>query len=144
LEEEFGLEEILLGEQIIRENINLDEAITMEMPESATVEGRVGLSVQGDTRWDRQSSGHAYNSNLGASILVGSHSSRVVALECMSKQCCKCKLGLVHEAKFCPKNNAGSSKGMEAVGAGWTIRRFYHWPTRITVGRTLRRSFSTC
>ncbi len=50
LEEEIGLEEILLGEQIIGKNIDLEKAITMDMPESAMVEGSVGLSVQGDTR----------------------------------------------------------------------------------------------
>ncbi len=50
MEEEIGLEEILLGEQIIGKNIDLEKAITMDMPESARVEGRVGLSVQGNTR----------------------------------------------------------------------------------------------
>jgi hypothetical protein len=125
MEEEIGLEEILLGEQIIDENIELERAITMDMPESAMVEGRVGLSVQGDTRWDRRSSGHAYNSDSGSSILVGNHSSRVVALECMSKRCRMCEHGLVHEAKLCPKNYTGSSKGMEAVGALRNVRKIW-------------------
>jgi hypothetical protein len=122
LEEEIGLEEIQLGGEIIAENIELEKSIT---PESETVDGRVSLSVQGDTRWDRRSSGHAYNSDSGASIMVGNHSSRVVALECMSKRCRKCELGLMHETTSCPKNYQGSSKGMEAVGALRNVQKIW-------------------
>jgi hypothetical protein len=88
-------------------------------------DGRAGLSVQDDMRWDRHSSGHAYNSDSGASIMVGNHSSRVFLLECMSKRCHQCKLGLDHKTIFCPKNYDGSSEGKEAVGALRNVRKIW-------------------
>jgi hypothetical protein len=84
MQEEIGLEEILLGDCIISENIELEKRITLGSKESMEIDGCVTLSVQGNTRWDHHSSGYAYNINSGASILVGNHSSRVMALECMS------------------------------------------------------------
>jgi hypothetical protein len=117
MEEEIGLEEILLGDRIIGKNIDLKKRITLRSNKSTSIDGRVALSVQGDTRWDGHSTGHAYNINSGASILVGNHLSRVVTLECMSKHCCKYKLSLDHGTIFYPKNYDGSSKGIEAVGA---------------------------
>jgi hypothetical protein len=67
LEEEISLEEILLGDQI-----ELEKRITLGRPKSTTVEGHVGLSIQGDMRWDHQNSDHAYNSGLGGSRLISS------------------------------------------------------------------------
>jgi hypothetical protein len=112
LEEEIGLKEIQLRETIINKNIKLERKMMMEnmIGHNNTAAGRVGLLVQGDTRWDHRSSGHAYNSDSGASILVGNQL-------CMSKRCRKCKLGHEHASNLCPKNYEGSSKGMEAVGA---------------------------
>jgi hypothetical protein len=114
---EIGLKENELGETIINKNIQLEKKMTLEnhIRHGNTAVGCVGLSVEGDTRWDRRSSGHAYNSDSGASILVGNQSSRVVALECMSKRCRKCKLGHAHASIYCPKNYEGSSEGMAAV-----------------------------
>jgi rubredoxin len=77
LEEEIELKEIQLGEIIINENIELERKMTIEnkIRHNNTAAGCVGLLVQGDTRWHRRSSGHAYNSDSGASILVGNQSS---------------------------------------------------------------------
>jgi hypothetical protein len=54
LEQDIGLQEIELGGSIIEENIELEKTITLGSKESIKVEGRVVLSVQGDTRWDRR------------------------------------------------------------------------------------------
>jgi hypothetical protein len=65
MEEEIGLEEILLGDCIIGENIDLKKRITLRSNESTSIDGCVALSIQGDTRCDCHSTGHAYNSNSG-------------------------------------------------------------------------------
>ena len=54
--------------------------------------GRVGISVQGDTRWDQRKSGLVYNSDSGAHLICGNLTSRCVAIECMSKRCASCEI----------------------------------------------------
>jgi hypothetical protein len=50
MEEEIGLQEIVLGDCIIGENIDLEKRITLGSKESLKIDSRVALSVQGDTR----------------------------------------------------------------------------------------------
>jgi hypothetical protein len=76
VEQEIGLCEIQLGEKIVAENLELEVEATKEKGvrekggEYPVHEGRVGISVQGDTRWDQRKSGRAYNSDSGAHIAL--------------------------------------------------------------------------
>jgi hypothetical protein len=117
LEEEINLSQIHLGKAVLDENLAAEVEATKAQEDCVTFEGKVGISVQGDSRWDQRKSGRAYNSDSGSHLLVGNATMKCVAVEVMSKRCSKCEKGIVHLPCFCPKNYDGSSKGMEATGA---------------------------
>jgi hypothetical protein len=60
---------------------------------------------------------------MGHSIVVGALSRLVIAIHCMSKVCNKCNLDKTHDKTICPKNQEGTSGGMEQhsaiVNANW-------------------------
>jgi hypothetical protein len=117
LEEEINLCQIHLGKAVLDENLAAEVEATKAEEDCVTFEGKVGISVQGDSRWDQRKSSRAYNSDSGSHLLVGNAMMKCVAVEVMSKRCSKCEKGIIHQPCFCPKNYGGSSKGMEATGA---------------------------
>jgi hypothetical protein len=92
VEQEIGRSEIKLGERIVGGNLELEVQATKEKGESTVHQGRVGISVQGDTRWDQRKSGRAYNSDSGAHLICGNLTSWCVAIKCMSKRCAHCEI----------------------------------------------------
>ena len=80
--------------------------------------GRAGLTVSGDTRWDKRACGRIYNSESGAQLICGTLSNKCLCVEVMSKRCAACECKREHDRdKECSRNYTGSSKGMEPVGA---------------------------
>jgi hypothetical protein len=149
LEEELALEEIKLTKALIRENLDEEIKLTKEQGDATYHNGKIGISVQRDTRWDQRASGRAYNSDSGASLLVGNLSSKCVGLHCMSRRCSKCEearetklkkqweyhnvlnkaewlyYSWQHETHLCPRNYTGSLKGMEAKGSFKIVTELY-------------------
>jgi hypothetical protein len=125
IEEEVGLVEINLGKTIVKENVALEVQKARAKEDCQVSNGKVGLSVQGDTRWDQRKGGHAYSSDSGTHLLVGNETLTCVAVETMSKRCIKCERKITHNVDFCPRNYDGSSKGMEAVGAIRSVTRLF-------------------
>jgi hypothetical protein len=115
--EEINLSQIHLGKAILDENLAAEVEATKQKDNWVTVDGKIGISVQGGSRWDQRKSGRSYNSDSGSHILVGNATMKCVAVEVLSKRCIKCEKGNDHQPFFCPKNYDGSSKGMEATGA---------------------------
>jgi hypothetical protein len=91
MELECSLHEISLGEEIIGENLREEIVLTKEQDNPPTNDGRVGISVQGDTCWDKQSSGRTYNSESGTFILCGNLTQKCVYIWCMSVRCSYCE-----------------------------------------------------
>jgi hypothetical protein len=149
LEEELSLCQISLGEEIVCENLEEEKQLTIAKGGVIYHDGKVGILVAGDTRWDQRASGRSYNSNSGTSLLCGNLSKKCVGIECMSKRCSKCDprdrkqkeyresnkvptledvfyFNETHEAHRCPQNYVGSPQGMEAKGAFKIVVRVYN------------------
>jgi hypothetical protein len=142
--------EIALGKAIVDENMEAEVELTRQEPEYTVTDGRVGLSVQGDTRWDKRSSGRTYNSDSGTTLVCGNKTQKCISLWCMSRRCSFCeakaarrrrykednivltplqeaKLNKPHQSHLCPRNYHGSSKGMEAYGSFRCVQEcWYH------------------
>jgi hypothetical protein len=147
MEEELCVSIIAMTTQIVEENLEEEIKLT-EDKGSVTYHdgGKVGISVQGDARWDQRSSGHKYDSDSGTALICGNLSGKCVGLECMSRRCASCerkeakqknysdfqKIPTLAESQYfkskhprhlCPRNYVGSSKGMEAKGAFKIVNR---------------------
>jgi hypothetical protein len=160
LEEELSLIKILLGKEIICENLDEEIKLTKERGDATYHGEKIGISVAGDTRWDQQASGCAHTSNSGTSLLCGNLSKQCVGIKCMSKRCAKCNpreakakakakdgrdfckvptkaevlyYAQMHEPHLCPRNYTGLPKGMEARGAFKIVRRLYNSPASVFV-----------
>ena len=123
LESEVGTVQRDLGQKSIDQNVEDEKELSTE-PEK---NGKKGIIVAGDSRWDQKGSGISYNSDSGTHILVGTETGRVVAVHVMSKRCAKCESGKTHEeGDACSKNYDGSSKGMEATGAIQNVLKLFN------------------
>jgi hypothetical protein len=100
---------ILVGSQGLEENL----ATEAEMSPFAA-DGRRGLAVCSDTRWDKRSSSRRQDSLSGCSVFAGLRANMTIGIECMSSVCVKCAEGLSHKVDVCPKNCTGTAKGMES------------------------------
>ena len=85
----------------------------------------VKLTVTYDMGWNKQSSGHRYDSTSGHGLLIGARSKKVLNFVTLSKQCRFCqyykeKLGQKEGEKVpeheCTFNHEGTSKSMECCG----------------------------
>jgi hypothetical protein len=118
LEEAIGKTQVLLGNDILSENIEREKELSKQ-----DKYGRYLFCVSIDGGWNNRGSGRAYNSDSGHHITVGNRSGLVVALHYMSKRCSKCEMETktgkrnLHDPNVCARNYEGSSKGMEAHGA---------------------------
>jgi hypothetical protein len=115
---------ILVGSQVLEENL----AIEAEMSPVAA-DGRRGLAVCSDTRWDKRGSSRQYDSLSGCSVFIGLRANMPIGIECMSSVCIKCTKGLSHEVDVCPKNYTGTAKGMESYGAAKIAQRIFNNPS---------------
>jgi hypothetical protein len=91
MEEELCVSIIELTTQIVEENIVEEIELTEERADATYHNGKVGISVQGDARWDQCSSGHKYDSGSGTALVCGNLSGKCVGIECMSRRCAACE-----------------------------------------------------
>jgi hypothetical protein len=111
---------IQIGGEVLDENLHIE---CMHSPLGQ--DGRYALDVASDTCWDKRGSTRRYDSLSGCSVAFGLKTNLPIGIEAMSQVCIKCKKGLVHDDNVCPKNYAGSSKGMEATGAARIVSRLF-------------------
>jgi hypothetical protein len=97
----------------------LDENLHIECMHSGHYTLSTSLAIPGGTREDQ------YDSLSGCSVAFGLRTNLPIGIESMSQVCIKCTKGIVHDDAVCPKNYAGSAKGMEAgmesTGAAKTV-----------------------
>ena len=89
------------------------------MHESQTdqTNGRKKLVIAIDGAWSNHTNSQ-FNSKSGHHLTVGCMTGRVIAFIYYSHQCTKCDYLCPHDPSFCAQNYQGSSRGMEAMGAG--------------------------
>jgi hypothetical protein len=116
-----GLKIIDLGKEVMAQNRGIEKAL------SPTDElGRATVSLTGDARWDKRSSGRNYLSISGCALALGCRSQLVWDAEAMSNLCIKCLKGIPHDEEKCPKNVDCTAKAMEAIGSCTIVLRLYH------------------
>jgi hypothetical protein len=120
LQETIGKLVIKIGQEVLEENLHIECSLS---PMGA--DGRRALDVASDTRWDKRGSSRKYDSLSGCAVAFGLRSDLPIGIEVMSSTCIKCTLGREHEADVCPRNYAGSAKGMEAAGAAKIVSRLF-------------------
>jgi hypothetical protein len=123
VEELIGKAQIVLGEQIMRENLQM-EINASPMDETLN---RKKITLAMDGGWDQRASGKAYNSASGRHVSVGVRTRKVCHLVYFSKRCAKCEIGKEHESSVCanPEKYAKSSKAMESIGAVKTVHHIW-------------------
>jgi hypothetical protein len=84
MEEEPCVSIIAMTTQIVEENLEEEINLTEDAGSVTYHQGKVGISVQGDARWDQRSSGHKYDSDSGTALICGDLSGKCVGLKCMS------------------------------------------------------------
>jgi hypothetical protein len=109
-----------VGNEVLEENLHIECMLS-----PAGEGGRGALDVASDTRWDKRGSTCRYDSLSGCSVAFGLRSELPIGIEVMSSICIKCKKGRPHDPDVCPKNHAGSAKGMEAAGAAKIVNRLF-------------------
>ncbi len=82
VEELIGKREILLGETIIKQNLQNEIAVS----EWDTILNKAKVTVCLDAGWDQRASGKAYNSASGRVVGVGGETKKVVALQYYSRR----------------------------------------------------------
>jgi hypothetical protein len=112
-----GLQIIELGKEVLEENRAVEKGL------SPIVENKYAISLCGDARWDKRSSGRNYSSLLGCSVALGCHSQLTWDIEPMSNICIKCVREVVHGDEVCTKNVTCSAKAMKAVGLARIVNR---------------------
>jgi hypothetical protein len=109
-----------VGNEVLEENLHIECMLS-----PVGVGWRRALDVASDTRWDKRGSTRRYDSLSGCSVAFGLRSELPIGIEVMSSICIKCKKGHPHDPDVCPKNYAGSAKGMEAAGAAKIVNRLF-------------------
>jgi hypothetical protein len=112
-----GLQIIELGNEVLEENRAVEKGL------SPIVENKYAISLCGDARWDKRSSGRNYSSLSGCSVALGCRSQLTWDIEPMSNTCVKCVRKVVHDDAVCAKNVTCSAKAMEAVGSARIVNR---------------------
>ena len=88
----------------------------------------IQLVVIYDMGWNKQPSGHKYDSISGHGFLLGGNNRKIMNFRCMSKYCKKCCLAERTNKKVdheCPKNRVCSSKSMECEGIFQMVTNAY-------------------
>jgi hypothetical protein len=123
VEEVLALDEVIVGEDIIEENLQAE----IKLSPVCRWSRRTLLSICQDMGWPKKGSGNLYNSLAGHHVVIGNLTRAIIFLHCYSKTCAKCdrKKSTCTDTNFCAKNYAGkSSKGMEVQG---TKDSFWHF-----------------
>jgi hypothetical protein len=96
-----GLKIISLGKEVMAQNRAIEMAL------SPTGEGgKATVSLCGDARWGKRSSGRNYSSISGWALALGCRSQLVWDAEPMSNLCIKCMKGIPHnEEVYAPKTS---------------------------------------
>jgi hypothetical protein len=103
-----GLAIIELGLEILCENREVEKL-------------KPAISLCGDARWDKRSSGRNYSSLSGCSLAVGCRSQLAWDIKQMSNACIKCVRNIEHDVETCVQNVTCSAKAMEALGSSKII-----------------------
>jgi hypothetical protein len=119
ISEKIGLDIIELGREVMETNREIEKQL------SPMIDGKYGISITGDARWDKRSSGRNYSSISGCAVTVGCRSQLVWDIEAMSNKCIKCLRGIDHDNEVCPKNVECSAKAMEAIGSSRIVLRLF-------------------
>jgi hypothetical protein len=101
--------------EILSENREVEKLLSPEK------NGKPAISLCGDARWDKRSSGRNYSSLSGCSLAVGCCSQLAWDIEQMSNACIKCVRKIEHDVKTCAQNVTCSAKAMEALGSSKII-----------------------
>jgi hypothetical protein len=112
-----GLGILELGKEVLEENREVKKGL------SPVAEKKYAISLCGDARWDKRSSGRNYSSLSGCSVALGCRSQLTWDIEPMSNICIKCVREVVHDDDVCAKNITCSAKAMEAVGSARIVNR---------------------
>jgi hypothetical protein len=106
-----------LGKEVLDENREVNKGL------SPVANEKYAISLCGDARWDKRSSGRDYSSLSGCSITLGCRSQLAWDIKPMSNSCIKCVRKLVHDNDVCARNVTCLAKAMEAVGSARVVRR---------------------
>jgi hypothetical protein len=117
LSENIGLAIIELGLEILSENREVEKVLSPEK------NGKPAISLCGDARWDKRSSGRNYSSLSGCSLVIGCRSQLAWDVEPMCNTCIKCVRNIEHDAETCSQNVTCSAKAMKALGSSKIITR---------------------
>jgi hypothetical protein len=89
--------------------------------------GKATISLCGDARWDKRSTGKNYSSISGCALALGCRSHLVWDAEPMSNLCIKYLKGVPHhDQEVYPKNVDCRAKVMEAIGSCKIVLWLYH------------------
>jgi hypothetical protein len=118
--ETVGLYIIELGREVMETNRLVEKAL------SPSVDGKNAISICGDARWDKRSSGRNYSSLSGCCVAMACRSQLVWDVEAMSNVCLKCQREIAHDDRLCSKNVTCTDKGMEAIGSSRIVLRLFN------------------
>jgi hypothetical protein len=86
MEEELCVSIIAIITQIVEENLEEEINLTEGAGSVTYHQGKVGIYVQVDARWDQRSSGQKYDSDSGTALICGNLSGKCVGMECMIRR----------------------------------------------------------
>jgi hypothetical protein len=112
-----GLRILELEKEVLEENREVEKGL------SPVAEKKYAISLCGDARWDKRSSGSNYSSLSGCSVTLGCRSQLAWDIEPMSNNCIKCVRKIVHDDDVCATNVTCWAKSMEAVGSARIVNR---------------------
>ena len=133
-----GMEQEKYAAELCRENILLELNETKKsVGDATTKQGLVGITVSFDAGWQQRTVGTRYSSRSGHAMFIGGITSKIISYFCAAKECATCSwrgkksdeqvpnvdqdfTGILEENQMatghrCPRNYAGSSKGMECT-----------------------------
>jgi hypothetical protein len=117
ISETVGLRILELGKKVLKENREVEKGLS-------PVAGKMyAISLCGDARWDKRSSGRNYSSLSGCSVALGCRSQLTCDIEPMSNSCIMCVRKIAHDDDVYAKNVTCSAKALEAVGSARIVNR---------------------
>jgi hypothetical protein len=115
MQEDLGTAIIKVAQEVLAKNLSIEGALS-----PVGEDGRHGLAVASDTRWDKRGTTRQCGSLSGCAVAFGLQTAVPLGVEAMASMCMKCTKNIDHEPDACSNNCTGSSKGMEAAGAAKT------------------------
>jgi hypothetical protein len=119
ISEKVGLAILELGLEVLSENREVEKVLSPEK------NGKPAISLCGDARWDKRSSGRNYSSLYGCSLAVGCRSQLAWDVKQMSNACIKCVRNIEHDKDARAQNVTYSTNAMEALGSAKIITRIW-------------------